>query len=61
MQQKLQELIEEYDDLLNSFETIDHIAGKSKEGKTVINKSKNTLTSDYFSLQKLNISTRSTK
>ncbi len=56
MQQKLQELFEEYDNLLNSLKEIDRIVEKSKEGKAVVNKTKNTLFLQYVSLERLIIS-----
>jgi len=56
MQQKLQELFEEYDNLLNSLKEIDRIVVKSKEGKAVVNKTKNILFLQYVSLERLIIS-----
>ena len=56
MQQKLQELFEEYDNLLNSLKEIDRIVEKSKEGKAVVNKTKNILFLQYVSLERLIIS-----
>ena len=58
MQQKLQKLAEEYDNLLNSLEKIDYIAGRSKEGKAVINRTKNALFPQYVSLERLIISNK---